>query len=854
MIKLLKLTFLTLFIVACNSEPEIAGVGSFGTGIAESNGNSSCVSQTVDTGNKGNIAAGSRGTFSDTQIIPNSTNPAVAYVDTWGLSIKLSYYNSGWNQEVVSGDLGATFIGLEFLSNGRPLVFWTNGGTTVKMASRSAALGSSGTWTTYILDTFAGGATRTLDVAVNPDDEIAVIYMSTNTTATARPRFIYCSSSCADGANYSVMSATENIEATGAYNLTIAQVATGVAWCGVDTNADSAVDDYYPAVTYGGQANSNRYAVCAQSNLANCLVNTAWSKQNYVAAVSNLAQKLIIDHNLVNDTPKIAALKAGTGVRTFIAASGCSAVSAFTESNQTIGGATIGNAWLNALKTSDGRFHIVANTTTTSLSYYNTTGTNFISSVANPTQWNSVGTINTTTLAAASATTGGSAVIASTGQIVTSYYQAVNTFNLMLGTIQDYTVASGSAVLTNQYINNSGGIQLTTAQTRNVSVGATSDGRPGIAYIDNSATTAATARLKYAFRDSTSNTVNYDVLVVPHLGTTPMFPSLAYDHNNKPWIAYFDSNSTAASSKFYLVTNTSSDGTGTWTTYQFPIASLTGTYALGATNDTALVMYKSGGVSYPVMVVIDNNNASQGVKVSKLTPSTGVWSTLTTIDALGATDGSWLSADSDSSGNIVVAYQSLTAPVGVYYSYSSNGGTTWTTPKQVSVVATAGQAVSIKINPATSKPWISYFDRASNSAYYAYCSGTFSSCATSGWTNDDIETAAGVSALTAATTDQLLGSSLTFNSAGTATILYPLGMGTAVGIAEAGHLKRVDIVGAGGTETKSTFTSGLGASSNIALNYGVNGWNVRSVRTSTGELVSAFVGAGNYLYSKSCPE
>lgn len=853
MIKLLHFVFLAFYLMACNSQPEIAGVGSFGTGVAESNGNSTCVTQTVDTGVKGNIAAAIRGTFSDTQIIPNTTNPAVAYVDTWGLSIKISYFsNGGWNEEVVSGDSAATFIGLEFLSTGKPLVFWTNGGTTVKMASRSAAFGTAGSWTTYILDTFAGGATRTLDVAVNPNDEIAVIYMSTNTTGTARPRFIYCSSSCSDGANYSVMSATENIEATGAYNLTIAQVANGVAWCGVDTNADAVVDDYYPAVTYGGQANSNRYAVCAQSNLANCLVNTAWSKQNYVAAVSNLAQKLLIDHTVVNDTPKIAALKAATGVRTFIAASGCSAVSAFTESNQTIGGATTGNAWLNVLKTSDGRFHIVANTTTTSLSYYNTTGTNFISSVANPTQWNSVGTINTTTLAAASATTGGSAVISSTGQIVTSYYQAVNTFNLMLGTIQDYTVASGSAVLTNQYVNNSGGLQLSTAQTRNVSVGSTSDGRPGIAYIDNSATTAATARLKYAFRDSTSNTVNYDVVIVPHLGTSPMFPSLAYDLNKKPWIAYFDSN--AAVSKFYLTTNSSSDGSGTWTTYQFPIASLTGTYTLGATNDTALVMYNSGGVSYPVMVVIDNNNATQGVKVSKLNPSTGSWTTLTTIDALGASDGTWLSADADSSGNIVVAYQSLTAPIGIYYAYSSNGGTTWTTPKQVSVVATAGQGTSIKINPVTSKPWITYMDRASNVVYYAYCSGTLSSCATSGWTNDDIETAAGVSALTAAATDQLIGTSLTFNSSGTATVLYPLGMGTAINLAEAGHLKRVDITSAGGAESKSTFVSGAGASSVLTLNFGVNGWNVSSVRTSESELVSAYIGAGNYLYSKSCPQ
>ena len=800
------------------------------------------------------MATTARGSFSDIKNVPGTDHYASAYYNSSSLTIMISYWNgTTYSHEVVAGDTSAQFIRILFLSDRKPIVFWTNNSTTLKMASRSVAFGQNGNWSLGILDSFTGGANRALEVSVSPNDKVALVYLSTNTTATSRPRFVYCNSSCSNVSNYVAMSSTENIETTAASNFTIGQVSTGVSWCGVDTNVDSVVDTYYPAVAYSAAANQNRFAVCNQSNLANCLTNTNWTKTNFEVATSNIASKLYIDPTVDNDTPKIVSLKTGTGLITYQGNTGCSSVAAFTASNQTIGTSTSGNAWLEMLKSSNGRFNIVANEALTSFRYYNTTGTNFISSVANPSQWNSAGIFSTTTLSAAGATTGGATILPTSGEIISTFYQAAVSFNLIAAVVQDPTIASNLAILSSSYINTRGSIQLNATPLRNISTSATDNGYPGIAYIDFSSGTSATGRLKYAYRNSLSKTASWNISLVPFVGTAPMFPSLRYDNLNRPWISYFDSN--AANSKFYLMTNSSFDGSGQWFVYQFPINSITGTFTLPATNDTAITMYTSGGVTYPVMAVIDNNNTPRAVKVSKINPSTGNWSTISTVYSLPAiNNASWLSLDSDTNGNIIIAFQDLSAPIGVNYSNSSDGGLTFTTPKRIHASIGDGQGLNIKINPANSKPAATYYDRASNSVYYTTCSETLANCAISGWSNTIVENAAATStAYTTATTDQLLSTALSFNSSGEAHLFYPIAMGNVVGASSSGNLINVVIDSTLG-QTKTTYLQGINASAINTVNFGVTGHNVSSIETEAGELLTAFIGSGNTLSVRSCGE
>jgi hypothetical protein len=850
--KYIALIIALLVIVSCKGTNSLTNITS--TTTPTSSTVNSCNTQSVDQGLKGNIASTARGTFSDIETVPGTDHYASAYYDASNLSIMISYWNgTSYSHEVIAGDTAAQFIRIKFLSDGKPLVFWTNNSTTLKMASRSAAFGTTGSWSLGILDSFTGGVNRSLEVSVSPSDKVALIYLSTNTAATSRPRFVYCNSSCSSASNYVAMSSTENIETTGASTFIIGQVATGISWCGVDTNADLAVDTYYPAVAYTAAANQNRFAVCNQSNLANCLTNTNWAKTNFEATTSNIASKLYIDPTIVNDTPKIVSLKTGTGLIAYQGNTGCSSVAAFTASNQTIGSSTSGNAWLEILKSSNGRFNIVANEALTSFRYYNTLGTNFISSVGNPTQWNGAGVFSTTTLLAAGATSGGAAILPTSGKIISTYYQGAVSFNLIAGVVQDPTSSSLTATLSNSYINTRGSIQLNATQLRNISSSATDSGYPGVAYVDFSAGTSVTGRLKYAYRNSLTKTDSWNVSLVPFVGTAPMFPSLRYDNQNRPWISYFDSN--AANSKFYLMTNASFDGSGQWFVYQFPINSITGTFTLPATNDTAITMYTSGGVSYPVMAVIDNNNTPRAVKVSKLDPSTGNWSTVASVYTLPAiNNASWLSLDSDSSGNIIVGYQNLSVPVGVDYSYSADGGLTFTTPKRIHASIGDGQGLNVKINPSTSKPAATYYDRATNSVYYSTCSETLANCAISGWINTIVENAAATStAYTTATTDQLLSTALTFNSDGVAHLFYPIAMGNVVGASSSGNLINV-IIDSSLTQTKSTYLQGINASAINTVNFGVTGHNVSSTETDAGELLTAFIGSGNTLSVRSCGE
>lgn len=861
-----------LFIVGatlsgCKGGTELANVGGIqGTITSTSN---SCIDKTVDVGNKGVAATNPRGTFSDVATVPGTNNYATTYFDAGTSTIKISYWNgSTFFHEVVAGDHLATYMRVVFLSTGVPLVFWTNGSTTVKMASRSTAFGSSGTWTMGTIDTQAV-TSRAIEVSVSPLDEVGIVYLVGNLATNAAPKFIVCSTGCSSFTNYTAMTlAAMNIDAatlpaTGIPNQTTA----GISWC------QGVAGDYYPAVTYTAATNLTRYAVCPQADLANCLVNTSWNKST-ISASSNLASSLYIDPTIVNDTPKVATITAG--IRTYEGTVGCAAPGAWTAGTAVLTGttATSGNVWLKLLKSrgsssTGDRYHIIANEAAASARYYNTSSNAFNTLSS----WNAAGILQTTTLLATGLTSAGASLLATSNELVATHYNSLAPANMVVSTVRNVTQASQVATVDLTYANSTGNIQLigatanSTTAARNISVEATSDGRPGAAYIDSSNGTQVVGRLKYAFRDSLQKNTSWTTVTVPHAGTSPMYPALKYDHLNLPWISYYDFNTTVASSRFYLMTNSATDGTGTWKVYQFPFVGTAAAVALPATNDSALAMYYSGGVSYPVMGVIENNTV-RAIKASRFNPNTETWSAAAavTVDTLTATTGATnLTMDNDANGNIVMGWVDLASAspfAGVEYSYSF-GGLSWTVAKRVqsdpTTVQKLGQGLSVKLNPVTGYPAMTYYDRASDKAYYSTCSSSPSNCSINTWINTEIETTAGVNGVTtyigaapASTRDQLLATALTYDSEGTATVLYPTGNGSALGISGTGNFKRMNISLAG-VQTSSTFKVGANAAGSItAVNLSVAGHNVDSVQTANSELVSVFIGSGNELQSRSC--
>lgn len=828
----------------------------------------SCVDKTIDTSNKGIVAINPRGTFSDVAVVPGTNNYAIAYFDTGSLTIQISYWNgTTFSHEVIAGDHLTSYLKVAFLSTGVPVVFWTNGSTHVKMASRSAAFGAAGTWTMGTLDSLAT-ASRALEVAVSPLDEVGIVYMAGNTATTSAPRFIVCSTGCSNPSNYTSMTlAAMNIEnAIAPTAAVIGQVQTGISWC------QGVAGDYYPAVAYTATNTQTRYAVCPQSNLANCLVNTAWNK-TVVSATGNISSSLYIDSSVVNDTPKIATVTAG--IRTYEGTVGCAAPGAWTPGSAVFTGTTAvsGSVWLKLLKSkstnaTDERYHIIANEAATSARYYNTSS-NAFNTLAS---WNTAGVLQTTTLLGASATSAGMALLGS-NELVATHYNSLSPQNLVVSTVRNYTQASNTTNIDLKYANSNGNIQLigatanSTTAGRNISVESTSDGRPGVAYIDSSNGTQGAGRLKYSFRDSLQKNTTWKTITVPHSGSGPMYPALKYDHLNRPWISYYDLNSTVANSRFYLMTNSNTDGSGTWQVYQFPYTATAAAVALPATNDSALAMYYSNGVSYPVMAVIENNTV-RAIKAARFNPNTETWSSAsaTTVDTLTAATGATnLSIDSDDNGNIVLSWVDLASATpfaGVEYSYS-NGGLSWTAAKRIqsdpTTVQKIGQGLAIRLNPLNGHPAMTYYDRAANKVFYSTCEDTPLNCSIGSWTNTEIESSAGVNGVTtyigaapASTRDQLLATALTYDSEGNATILYPLGNGASIGATTGGHLKRVNISAAGAV-TSEIFKSGVNVAGSITnVNLAVAGHNVDSIETANEELVSVFIGPGNTLESRSC--
>jgi hypothetical protein len=303
------------------------------------------------------------------------------------------------------------------------LVFWTQG-ANLKMAIRSAALASAGTWSAGTIDT--GVAPRAVEVSVNPLDQVGVVF-ATDTAATGRVKFLYCDAPCAGASTFQTMSATPFIENT---NVVAAEVSTGISWCQASSTS------YYPAVTYA-ITGLTRYAVC-QNSLTNCLTNTNWTPQTIIGT-GNVSTKLLLDPTVVGDVPKAVSLGAGGIIPYRMGATACTAAPAAFSAGAAIGGATSGNQWMTPFKMANGKFGLAANESTTSVRYYNSQTTDVIGA------WNTAGLIETIALPAAQG--GGAAVDEINKTVYLSYGTNAAPFDMRVGRIEDYTVASNTATV-----------------------------------------------------------------------------------------------------------------------------------------------------------------------------------------------------------------------------------------------------------------------------------------------------------------------------------------------------------------------------------------------------------------------
>jgi len=787
-----------------------------------------CTTAVLDYGLKGTTAAVARGAYSDTKLDPLTGYPAVGYTDAGSLTLKFNYWNgSQFVTEIITGQDSTAgtsigFVRLAFLSTGVPMLFWTQG-ANVKVAIRSAALSAAGSWTAGAID--SSTAPRAVEVSINPLDQVGVVYL-TDTAVAGKPRFAYCDAPCTNPGGFQVMN-SQQIE-TG--SVTAASMATGMAWCRASSTA------YYPAVTYP-ISTGTRYAICTQS-LANCVALEAnWTKSNVVAGAGSVSSKLYLDPTVTGDVPKVVVYAAGM-VPYKMGTTACTDAQTAFSAGALVGGAGVGSQWISFLKDATGKFHLAANENVASVRYYNNSGTD-------PTAgWSTAGIVETVTLPTANG--GGAVVSDATTSVFISYGTQANTYDLKLARIPDYTVASATTTFAKYLPDPAGNLQLNGSGAglyplRNIASAKASSGATGVAYLDFSAGAATTGKLKYAYRGGTGVSDPWMITIIP--GTlSPTLPSIDFYYNSKPWIAHFD----AGLSRYFLVTNTLADGTGTWTTYEFPLVPAGAVGALPATQDTAVAMYYNSGTAKPVMIVIDSFATSRGIKAAMLNPQALTWSpagAFTTIETLTASGASHLTSDFDLNGNIVIAYRDLGAAK-VKYAASSNG-TTWTTPWLVSLVS-MGQGVDIAINPVTSKPAMSYYDRVGNNVWYSSCSGTFATCATGGWSSALVDPIAGVSTLSGANHEQLLRTSLIFTTSGDPIVVYSRGA-TSLGQLMQAKLTAGSFTPEALGEGKNGSLSGA-----PAMNFAVGAWNVSAERNASDKVTALYVGPGDWLYFKDC--
>lgn len=793
----------------------------------------SCISKVIDRGIKGTVAAVTRGAYADIKTIPGTDYSAVAYVDAGALSVKLNWDDgTDYNTEIVSGDGAAAWVRLALLSDKTPIVLWVSG-TSLKAAIRSAPLTTTtATWTAGIIDT--GTAPRAVEVAVNPLDEIGVTFL-TDTATAGKAKFLWCAAPCTNPNSFKAMEGTATTAVIENNTIGAAQTATGIAWCKVSSSV------YYPAVVYTSATNTAKYAVCRNSNLNNCLTSTGWTLQNVQATASSVANSVYIDQTVVGDVPKVLSRLAG-GVTTYLmsASTSCAAVpAAFTAGSTLTASSNTGTLWMKLLASPAGKFQLVANDSTTSVRYYTSQTTSFNGT------WDTHGVIETTTLPAASS--GGADIDSVSGGIYVGYGQNVANYDVRLSRIADYTLASssGSQTYSNTSPDQTGGIQLIGAslQQMNISAAKTSAGKFGVAYVDFSVGAAANAKLKYAYRNAIDSSASWDVVQVP--GTTnPQFPGLAFDNQNRPWISYFEANS----NRFYLTRNSQSDGSGSWVTYAFPAIPAGAPVALPAANATQVAMVMVGSTYYPVMIVIDTNAGSKGVKAARFNPNTTAWSAVTSIDGmtLGALGASNLSSAWSATAGAAITYRENNVTRARYA--STTDGLTWSGPYTVSSQNGSGAGADIALNPANSySPAISYYDRANNRVYVSTCSGTLTSCASGGWSSSIIDNTAGVSGLASAQ-EQVLGAPIGYTPQGKIYVGYVRGQ------ANDGSFKLWHNF-SGYTVPDSAMDGANGALVGLtALNFGISGMNGRGLINSDTGMTFFHIGPGNWLYTTGCGE
>lgn len=804
---------------------------------------------------------GIRGAFSDTAINPANGYPAFVYTDTGMVGLKFMYWDgSKYNLEIVAAGLTTNFVKLVYLSDGRPLIFWANGATAIYMASRSTAGLTAGTWTVTAIENVAAMTTRAVEATVSPDDKVAVFYISAAQTAA---RVILCNANCETATNYTGMGAVTNFITN---NASASSNSPDIKFC----NAGSGV--YYPYVTYPGTANS-MIARCTQPSLTSCLLPGNWfsaaiTDGTNATGINQFVAKLDIDSSSAQPFHVVARRQTGNELRAYTQNAGDCATGALTfnaTSRLIATGATLGNAYGSLTRDTNNKWHLVVNDALTSIRYFNSSGT--ITSA-----WNAVKVVETVGaagLGAAGTTRGGIAVDSNSDQLLLTYGRTAAAVtptqtiaNVVLAfshcpadatgctsTTLDSPSSATGMVFGNIPLDVTGQTQLTTLQLPNtISVATTSVGRPAVSYIDFSSGVSSTGRLKYQYRTGNLNTDSWTMYDIGS-AISPHNVALAFDHNNQPWIAYYDANSL----RYFLITNSQTDGSGIWTKYQFPLANAAAA-PLPAVNNVALAMSVSGTAATPVMFVSNSGAATRFIRAAKFDSTTETWSNNSVIDT-GTLQFSKLSSDYNASGTIVLAYHSTSSGT-VRYSQSTNAGASWTTGTEI-ISATMGMGVNVKLNPVSGLPAISFYERANNLVRYKACTSAVALCNNSAnWSNlgtGIIEASAGVSGLAANATDGLLNASLSFTTDGYPEVVYSNGAGGD------GNLYF------SGTSSTSTFFATptllhAGKNANIttpvaatAANFGMGGWNANATRSmATGSLFTAFIGPGNYLYMKSC--
>ena len=802
-------------------------------------------------------AAGLRGTFSDTAINPVNDFPAFVYNDASMVGLKFLYWDgSKYNLEIVSAGLTYNFVKLVYLTDGRPLIFWSNGATAIYMASRASAGVTQSTWTVSAIENVATMTTRAVEATVSPDNQVGIFYISAAQTSA---RVILCSANCETASNYSGMGVVGNSISNTASN---SSNSADIKFC----NAGSGV--YYPYVVYPGTVNSI-IARCTQSTLSSCLApgnwaNTAITDGTNATGANQFVAKLDIDSASSQPFHVVARRATGNEVRAYTQNTGNCATGAMTfhaTSRSIATAATLANAYGSLARDANSKWHLVVNDGTTTLRYYNSSGT--ITST-----WNASGTVETTAIGAAGATRGGLAIDTNSDQLLLTYGRtAAGTPVQTLGNVvlafshcpagatgcASTTLASPSSatglVFGNIPMDVTGQVQLLTAQLPDtISVATTSTGRPAVAYIDFSGGAATTGRLKYKYRTgnlSTDAWTSFDIATA----NSPHNVSLAFDHNDQPWIAYYDANTL----RYFLLTNSQTDGSGIWTPYQFPVANAAAA-TLPAVNNVALAMSYSAGVATPVMFISNSGAATRFIRSAQFNPTTETWSNNKLLDS-GILQFSRLSADSNASGTVVLAYHDTSSGT-VRYTQSVNGGASWTAAAQI-ISASMGMGLNVKLNPVSGQPALAFYERATNLVRYKSCTSALALCNSSAnWVNlgnGIVESSAGVSGLTAAATDGLLNASLTFTVDGYPEVVYSNGAGGNGHLYYSATSASNPVFGTASLLHSSSNAVETTPVAATAANFGIGGWNATSVRSmATGSLFTAFIGPGNYLYMKSC--